>query len=1248
MKLKRKIASLLALVMMLSAIFAVPVFAAGTWNIGNATLVMAPATTGWDITVRNPADDADVVVLTLLEAAHRDAVVAFFTGITNANIAARVASDLPLHGLTVAHVEAWGGWDGTNWDVPGATPVAGPQASRFTFTIRNQADDADIVVLSNLTTAERDDITNFFMGLSDANVEGRIAAQLPLHGLTEAHVRAWGGYVPAAAPTDGNVPGYTTTPTALRLSAEVRGHENNHRLVDVRQTTLTAPLRDAGNLHSVDLIVPHGVGLGHQFLPGSMVMSLGGDAAFGAAGFAFFGPDAFDPGVPGAQIPRFRPASGAVLTSAPAPAVAGGPGTGLIHPDNRPVDPAHVGFFTSNADGTTRTAVTDNFELPIGASVFYTGAFTQAGQGNEVSFRMEHMGGGRLHITWNAQAATSNDILRIPIIANITGDGEITLNVNPESQGFTPQINNQTLSLTGDLAAGATTFTSGAVAIGEDVIRIGALVIRENRPGAWNFDRGTGVFNHQRAITVRLPEGYVFAPRNVADPGIRVELVTGGGMVNIAHNAIGNTPPNWAAINGVTANLTAWYQVNPENDRNELVMLLPQTGGQNRQFAGSIRLEGFEIRRDAGPWEPITGDTVTVELVGGAVVAPAGVPDNQAGGAIRRLPNPLGTIAGASQEVARFEERAVSFGLVPDVEVPEIRAGRAFRDGMTSSQTSVPAVVDDFAGAAARVRLQENIRGSIVPAGLGSRGNVELTLTDANGNVLPEAKIAGIQLHTWGVNATGGAGTDGAGAGRNPQGFGANVTFHNQRTVQGGTGIVQVNAGGTTVDATSNGRWVVGGAANIRGNTSTVFSDDGHSVRINNLGVGQDAAGFDQRLRLEATIFLSTAPHFEGDVYVTFVQPGGWGVAAATHTVRIATVVPQIEVTAAQTNVNIGFQTFPVSNVVIAERVAGALQAGAARNIQLSLNEFGIAPRAGLGFNPIAQGNVAVAGHTTETNRVDARVLPGVLGAGGGLAGVNVARASRLEPSRITLSGLSVHVTHAVPFGYYDLVIGGSAVTDVDTNIINAGIADPQPTQNLFRRYAFAGFTVERYVNVITPGQGVGVAATARIVIPHAEGSTFTVDGVTHTFQNAAGDTITSRNVDGRLFVPLRAVTEALGAQVIFHEGAGDLPHQVEVRLSGITAVWTIGQPTFTVGGNTFPMATAGVEVRPFIAPEVAATYLPIRYIMNAFGIPFEAEANGSVIINPTAADLAGAGTGTGTVATGNDVEDEDEEYEND
>ena len=75
---------------------------------------------------------------------------------------------------------------------------------------------------------------------------------------------------------------------------------------------------------------------------------------------------------------------------------------------------------------------------------------------------------------------------------------------------------------------------------------------------------------------------------------------------------------------------------------------------------------------------------------------------------------------------------------------------------------------------------------------------------------------------------------------------------------------------------------------------------------------------------------------------------------------------------------------------------------------------------------------------------------------------------------------------------------------------------------------------------------------------------------------------------DERTYLPLRAISEAFGAEVDFDDGT----ITVELEAQDRTALFNLGQKRFFVDGDLREM-----DVEPYLDEEENRTYLPVRFL---------------------------------------------------
>jgi hypothetical protein len=877
--------------------------------------------------------------------------------------------------------------------------------------------------------------------------------------------------------------------------------------------------------------------------------------------------------------------------------------------------------------------------------ILYTGRVTQAGLPNEIPFAMQFSPVGHtVTITWNhsdiaAFGGTAGTILRVPLLVQTTGVGEITVEVTGPNS--TNVANGSVFPITG-AGQGAALTVTGGVAVGRDVVQLNQLSITENAVGGFNFATvapGTTTATLNRAITLTLPVNYVW---NI--PGMRAAnsefavwgigrgnmfpavQATGAAyfdsrVINLGNNV---NPTTAGAILGIGNFVGATagepfiaFSTHPETLQHRMHVVwngwMPSDtpGGPVGPLLGNtgqINFQGLQItHRDRA--YPVWQDNVEIRLSNGFdTPGISGANFNGLAGITGTNPLPVFSFRNWGLELHPVTGEAG--------EITTRISGRTYSINHAMAGQSLPTTLEHFEGVTRRVRVSE-----VVPESAWGARDFRFTLTDEYGEVLPEAKIAAVQFNS-GVYA--GPGQIGMAVG-----FDGHSLFHNSVPNHG-----QVHR-------------QIGGNPTI-GNPVVTFSNDGHSVSVQGLRANDPQQ---RRMWLEARFFISTDVNFDGNVYVTLSELGrGIGhiddpaYIYPNPTIQLAEVNRLLDITSAPTNINIGFQRVDVQDVIITELEPGVLRRD--RQIELSLSEFGVASaRTEIGFNDITQDQVYVEGHANVASRAALSVIPSH---GRPHVRLTVNRASTNEGSEITLSGLHLYVTHAVPFGTYGVMARGNAILDNDYMVLNtrgtAGVEPRQMNSNEpeYRRYAFGGLLFEPYVNVITPGQG-GAAAlnlelTARVGDP-----TVVLGGVAQTMTDVNGVAQPVIIHQDRTFLPLRGLTEVFGADVSWMRTDptdGSSPIRVFVTIGDRMMVFTEGDTEFRVTtpegleisqgvaapfirqGTTFvPLGTLGQALGVQVTWEFVDGVMTVYFNQPHMGQPM-LDAGGEAVVVPTEADF--------------------------
>jgi len=533
----------------------------------------------------------------------------------------------------------------------------------------------------------------------------------------------------------------------------------------------------------------------------------------------------------------------------------------------------------------------------------------------------------------------------------------------------------------------------------------------------------------------------------------------------------------------------------------------------------------------------------------------------------------------------------------------ELIAGKTFEDNFvvtgTTARTAI--VPEQLVGHVAQVTLRDTVgmQGGPIgatssPLGL-SLDRFSYTLTDADGYVLPEARIVGVRFNTPGINASGSGFGYGSGAQR------LHAWYLND-----GFGTVQ------SVNPVNNN--VLNNNSAVHGSPIVQFATDGHSFSVGNVRHQTGAP-----IELVANIYISTAPGFDGTVYVTVASQFG----DFSQTNPVATVASPISVDTSSNVLARGFHSTPVSDIVITENWYGALREDSILNvaIQQFVADTAQAGLLQINFWPINLNNVNITGDANNANRLGVSLRQNAMEASSSI-GFETRNVSYGTASTLTLNNLAVSIGGSVPVGTYGLIVSGNAVQDnfngahginYDTAVVGN---IHQPNSPLFLRFGFEGFVFPNYIDL---REVLHAGGARNVTVTWTPSGIFTADGNTVGFVNNAGQSITSINVaPGTLFAPMRAVIEAMGGTIIPVAGADGRIAQVITTLPdapNTQVTWTIGQ-TAVAGG-----AVANVPYAPFIAVDGnnggnpannGTTYLPLRGIAYAHGLVLDAGTTAS------------------------------------
>ncbi|MCL2702513.1 MAG: copper amine oxidase N-terminal domain-containing protein [Defluviitaleaceae bacterium] len=383
-------------------------------------------------------------------------------------------------------------------------------------------------------------------------------------------------------------------------------------------------------------------------------------------------------------------------------------------------------------------------------------------------------------------------------------------------------------------------------------------------------------------------------------------------------------------------------------------------------------------------------------------------------------------------------------------------------------------------------------------------------------------------------------------------------------------------------------------------NHEIVFFDrEGHKVTLTDLRRNNSR----DLVALEIMFELSARADFSGDVYIE-VSGGALGNAKLNRDrVHVATFEPAFFLVTETTEIQIGYQSFPVADITIIENYEfkGEPAILVDQIFEIAIGEFGRQTATTTGtvgslhnmipFNPITRDDVSTASGDPQfmVSNVISNNRTGHLE-------FTVNRRSRDIAGEVKLSNLAVNTNRNIAEGYYDLIVtlhSMRGANDFESNQY------PNNMTPLFDRFVVSGIIFPNYVQNITEGANRTAISEVRVYAP----STYAVvDGVEFALDAPI------INWDGRLHVPLRFISNILGITDEMFIYNDDLK-QVTIFTEGRTIVFAHESESYWVNGiEQSLMFEDGTRGMAFIDASIGRFYLPFRHLGNALGIPVSHE----------------------------------------
>ena len=384
----------------------------------------------------------------------------------------------------------------------------------------------------------------------------------------------------------------------------------------------------------------------------------------------------------------------------------------------------------------------------------------------------------------------------------------------------------------------------------------------------------------------------------------------------------------------------------------------------------------------------------------------------------------------------------------------------------------------------------------------------------------------------------------------------------------------------------------------------TYVSSEGKVLKINSGLTGNYSDSKDEGIEFKFELYLSIDADFVGDVTLAVA---GAGLAADTlEDVVIAQAVAPITIESAETSVNMGYQVFDAADVTITEAQDGVLLDGKEVSLSFDDKRFG---NGELGFND-----------TNVEYSIDGELEIKNFEVKEGAITFKVDKTSYTEPSSITISNLTVGTTRSVPYGSYDLKVGGDAVVNNYKKNVSTKIYDipfdklDSTVQSVMddiedRAYfdTTDGYSFEKYVNIVTE------AGTLDGVVEVTIGEkTITMDGEPVDMDVAAYIQTSSNST----MVPLRFVALALGvdqAAVTDADNTSKIAWDANSKTATILYAAGNGQKIiqFQAGSNYMVVDGTSIPMENGVYAEITDSrmFVPFRALGQALGVSVDWDA---------------------------------------
>lgn len=369
---------------------------------------------------------------------------------------------------------------------------------------------------------------------------------------------------------------------------------------------------------------------------------------------------------------------------------------------------------------------------------------------------------------------------------------------------------------------------------------------------------------------------------------------------------------------------------------------------------------------------------------------------------------------------------------------------------------------------------------------------------------------------------------------------------------------------------------------------------------------------------------LSVDPSVQGDIKLTAT---GGGQTNSVETVIAKAVLP-FTITTNKTDANLGYQNYSTANIVITETKPGMFLEGGDVSISLSA-PYGTSE---LGFS---SANYEVSGGEATVSQKSFKVKDGAIN-------FNIDKASYKNPTTITIKDVKVGTTRSVPFGAYDLRIGGKAIinnyTDDskfdDSNAFTVGTTGSTEIAKAsrFMQDDISTYDYKGYVNIITE------TGTFDAEVKVSVGEKTILLGDKAIDMDVAPYIQASSN---STMVPLRFVSVALGVDSN-NASNPDLSNKIAWDQNTKTATIYYGSGTgqkiiqFQAGSNIMVVDGTRIPMEYGVKAEIkdGRMFVPFRALGQALGVTVDWDADTRTAIFNKKSSVVTATTATTTTTS--------------